>query len=758
MADERTDLNIVGMNCASCAAHLEAALHKIEGVKSASVNIATEKAHIEFDPARASLETITKTIETLGFSVADMADMERKRKGQKTQQEQRIEKLKRRFLYSALLGAPLLYLAMGEMLGLPLPTLSLPTNIIIQMFLSTAIMALNYELYISGLKKLVQRNPNMDSLVEIGTIAAYLYSVTMALFLWYNPNAESSHIYFESAGIILVFISMGKFLEEKTKGKAGEAIKKLLGLQAKTARVERDGSLREVPISSVQYGDIVVVKAGESVPVDGIILSDVATLDESAITGESLPVVKKGGETIIGGAINKTHLIRLEARKIGSETMLAGIIKIVEAAIASKAPVQFLADKVSFYFVPIVLGISLATFSFWLLLGMGFPFALTTMVSVLIIACPCALGLAVPTAVMVGSGIAAQNGILIKTSRALETARQIDTVLFDKTGTLTKGQPIIASIVAIDANAQWEKILGIATGLALSSLHPFSLAIVAHAQKKGIDALPITQSEESEGKGIKGSCPSSGAVAFLGNETLLLEAGISIPPAAREAAKVLAKQGESPLYVAAAGSVLGILGVTDEIRQGAPETIAALHKMGKKTAMLSGDRAEIALALAKKLGIETVYAGVLPAGKSVKIKELQQQGAKVAFVGDGINDAPALAQADLGIALAAGADIAMEAGEIVLIKNNIEDVALAMRISEFTLKKIRQNLFWAFCYNSAGIPLAAGVLYPLWGILLNPMVAAIAMSFSSVSVITNSLLMKRKRFSNDFQSIGKGEK
>ncbi|MEI7591175.1 MAG: copper-translocating P-type ATPase, partial [Deltaproteobacteria bacterium] len=562
--------------------------------------------------------------------------------------------------------------------------------------------------------------------------------------LLFSPERiEKTHVYFESAGLILVFISFGKYFEAKTKGKAGDAVKKLAGLQAKSALVERAGEEIDVPISDIVVGDIIIVKVGEKIPVDGIIISGASTIDESSITGESIPVGKKIGDVVIGGTINKTRVFKFRTTKIGSDTLLANIIKIVEDATASKAPIQLLADKVSFYFVPIVMFMATISFFAWFFAGYGIGFALTTFVSVLIIACPCSMGLATPTAVMMGTGIAAQRGILIKSSYALEVAHKVNTIVFDKTGTLTKGKPEIVTVKYYSFDE--EVALALASGLSKQSHHPISLALTDFATSKNITPIDVCDVSEIEGKGITGQTEKDKTRILLGNEKLLQENGI-VSFEKNKDINDIASDGQTPLCFSYGGKIVAIFGVRDEVKDEAKEAIERLKKTGKKIMMITGDKIEVARAIGNKLGINDVLAEVLPQEKSTAIKELQRQGKIVAMVGDGINDAPALAQADLGIALGSGTDIALEAGEIILVKSNLLDVAKAIEISAYTFKKIRENLFWAFCYNIAGIPIAGGVLYPFTGFLLNPMVAAIAMSFSSISVVSNSLLMKFRKF------------
>ena len=731
---KKTILKIQGMHCASCSVVIENTLKKEKGVISANVNLLTEKANLEFDPKKINIKHIQKIIQKLGYKAVEEFKDHHK---EKTSHE--IKKLRNTFWGSLILGLPLFYLVMGKMMGLPVPALSLKVNILIQLGITTAIMVLNSNIYVSGLKKLIQRNPNMDSLVETGTIAAYLYSLVMSINAWIRPEiAGEPHLYFESAAFILVFISLGKYLEVITKGKTSEAIKKLIGLQPKIATVIKDGQEVKIPISEVKVGDVILVKPGEKIPVDGMVIGGYSGVDEKVITGESIPVEKKIGDDVIGATINKTGVLKFRTTKVGKDTMLAQIIKTVEEAVGSKAPIQLLADKVSFYFVPAVIGIAILAAIIWLLVGQSFVFALTVFVAVLIIACPCSLGLATPTAVMMGTGLAARSGILIKTSKALETAHKVDIVVFDKTGTLTRGEPVVTDIIEVQKSKF--KILQLAGSMEKNSEHPLAQAIVNRAKKENLNLFDVQDFEAVPGKGI--SAKFEDEKVLLGTRKLMTENKIDII-LIEDRMVELENQGNTAMILSRGKDILGIIAVADTLKKHSKEAVNALHKLGKKTAIITGDNKRVGQAIAKQVGIDYVLAEVLPQEKSAEIKKLQKQSNIVAMVGDGINDAPALAQADLGIALGSGTDIAMETGEIVLIKDDLRDVVKAIDLSKYTLRKIKQNLFWAFFYNSVGIPIAAGVLYPLTGWLLSPIIAAAAMAFSSVSVVSNALLMKR---------------
>jgi len=597
-----------------------------------------------------------------------------------------------------------------------------------------------FKLYISGLKAILRRAPNMDSLIFIGTSAAYVYSVAISLSTWLNIKTYGmKELYYEIAGFILIFILLGKYLEAITKGKTSEAIKKLIGLQPKEATIIKDDEEIKIPISEVKVGDIILVKPGEKIPVDGIVIDGYSGVDEKAITGESIPVEKSKGDEVIGATINKTGVLKFKATRVGKDTMLAQIIKIVEEAMGSKAPIQLLADKVSLYFVPTVVVIAIVSFAVWIFAGHPFPFALTAFIAVLIIACPCALGLATPTAVMMGTGLAAKNGILIKSGKALEIARDLDIVIFDKTGTLTKGEPSVTDVVKIKNDVSENLVLQIAASVEKNSEHPLSEAIVKKAKEKNLALSEVEGFQAIPGYGVTADLKNK--KILFGTRKLMTNNQIN-PNIIEEKMIVLEDQGKTAMILAVEKDIIGIIAVADTLKDYSKEAVKMLHKMGKKVAIITGDNKRVGQAIAQQVGIDRVLAEVLPQEKSAEIKKLQSEGNIVAMVGDGINDAPALAQADLGIALGSGTDVAMETGEIVLIKDDLRDVVIAIDLSKYTLNKIKQNLFWAFFYNIVGIPVAAGILYPFTGWLLNPAIAAVAMAFSSVSVVLNALSMK----------------
>lgn len=723
--------SISGMHCASCATNIENTLRKKQGIKSINVNIASNKAHIDYDLDKITLDNIKNEIESLGFQATgdENADYD---------DNKDLRKLRNRFLYSLILSLPIVYMMLNKLFGLPLFfTMPMKVEVFLQFVLTTAVMIINAPLYISGIKQLIKKSPNMDTMIETGTLAAYFYSLVIACLLWFKPMYSTTDVYFESAAMILVFISLGKYLENFAKGRAGDAIKKLIKLQAKEAIIIKSGEELKIKIKDVKVGDIIIVKPGMQIPVDGIVIGGYSGVDESSITGESIPVEKKQGDTVIGSTINKTGVLQFRATKIGSDTMLSQIIKFVENAMGSKAPIQLLADKVAYYLVPIVLVIALITFAVWILIGASFVFALTAFVAVLIITCPCALGLATPTAVMMSAGIAAKNGILIRSSKALEKAREIDTVVFDKTGTLTMGEPEVTSIISIGESEN--RILELAASIEKSSEHPLAQAVVKYASEKNIKLLEAHNFNAIPGHGVIANIDNKNIL--LGTRKFILENNISLE-GLEEKIIAFETNGKTVIILAYDNKVIGLIAISDILKSNAKNVVSKIHELGIKTIIITGDNHLVARAIARSVGIDDVISQVLPQDKAQEIKKLQLMGKKVAMVGDGINDAPALVQSDLGIALGSGTDIAIEAGEIILIKNDLSDVIKAIKLSRYTVKKIKQNLFWAFFYNITAIPIAAGVFYSFTGWLLNPIVAAFLMAFSSVSVVLNALSMK----------------
>jgi len=736
---EKTAIGIIGMHCSSCVVTIENSLKKVDGVVDAKVNFASEKAHIEYDPTRVTREKLKEAISSAGYKPIEeegiTGDIE------KQAREREIKSLKIKFWISLILAIPLLYFAMAPHLGLPVSHSILGNMALIQFLLTTPIIIAGYQFYTKGFSSVIKtRTATMDTLVALGTGAAYVYSLFVSIAIWTgSPKYGMENLYYEVAGILIAFILLGKWLEAIAKGKTSEAIKKLLGLQPQNAIVLRNGQEKEIPVEEVIVGDVVLVKPGQKIPVDGKVVEGHSSVDESMVTGESIPVEKTPGEEVIGATINKTGSFKFVATKVGKDTALAQIVRLVEEAQGSKAPVEELADKISAYFVPAVVLIGIIAFTVWLLVGQGFLFALTVAIAVLIIACPCALGLATPTAVMVGTGIGAQNGILIKNAQSLQLASKIDAVLFDKTGTLTRGKPELTDVIKLDTMSENE-ILRFAAIAERNSEHPLGEAIIEGARAKGIDIPEPEVFESITGRGV--SARYHNRMILLGNRKLMEERNIDLSKGDK-ILKDLEAQGKTAMIVASDNSVVGIVAVADTLKEYAKEAIKALKRLGKEVIMITGDNRRTGEAIAGQLGIEKVLAEVLPQDKADEIKKLQEQGLRVAMVGDGINDAPALTQADIGIAIGTGTDVAIESGDIVLIKDDLRDVVMAIDLSRYTMKKIRQNLFWAFFYNSVTIPVAAGVLYPFTGFLLNPIIAGAAMSFSSVSVVSNSLLMKR---------------
>lgn len=767
---KKTILKISGMHCAACAVKIENTLKKEKGVISINVNLASEKTSLEYDADHIGFKKIKKIIEKLGYKAEkesfEVGALDHRRKEEKRE----IKKLRNRFIISLIFGFPIIYMVMGGMIGLPIPKFFKDFGALIQFGLATIVILTCFNIWIFGFKNLVRFSPNMDSLIFIGTATAYFYSVVVSITLLLGiKNLGLEYLYYESAVFILVFISLGKYLEAVTKGKTSKAIKKLIGLQPKEATVIKNGHEISVLISEVKVGDVILIKPGEKIPVDGIVIDGYSGVDEKAITGESIPVEKKENDKVIGATINKTGVLKIRAEKVGRDTMLAQIIKIVEEAMGSKAPIQLLADKVSFYFVPVVISIAICAFVVWILLGQPFVLALTVFVAVLIIACPCALGLATPTAVMMGTGLAARNGILIKSGKALEIAQKVSIVVFDKTGTLTKGEPVVTDIlsttgfpipsfqflnesqISYSRSKKELSILQIAASVEKNSEHPLAQAVVKEAEKQKIELFDIKDFNAIPGKGVEAFFRNQ--KILLGTRKLMAENQINTNLVEDKMIE-LENQGKTVMILALvptgnsvsnkeSKNTIGIIAVADTLKEYSKEAVDILHKLKKKTVIITGDNKRVGQAIAKQLGIDYVLAEVLPHEKAAEIQKLQKQNNIVAMVGDGINDAPALAQADLGIALGSGTDVAIETGEIVLIKDDLRDVITAIDLSKYTLRKIKQNLFWAFFYNSVGIPIAAGVLYPLTGWFLNPSIAAVAMAFSSVSVVSNSLLMKR---------------
>lgn len=768
---ERFD--VTGMTCSACSSHVEKSVGKLTGVENVSVNLLTNSMQVEFDENKLDTAGIIKAVEDAGYGAAvkdEHAKSGAKTSGQSGSQEnnglsaveQNVKNMKKRLIVSLIFWIPLMYVSMGHMiyqwLNIPMPPFTMNflhgnenaiTYAFTQFLLLLPILIANQKYFKNGFKTLWHRSPNMDSLIAIGAGAAILYGIFAIYRIGYAMghgdmmvvHQYAHDLYFESAGTILTLITIGKYLETKSKGKTSEAITKLLNLAPKTVTVVRDGVEQVVDAADVGKGEIFLVKPGESVAVDGIVLEGKSSFDESAITGESIPVPKQEGDAIVSASMNKSGLIRAKATKVGEDTTIAQIIRLVEEASSSKAPIAKMADKIAGVFVPTVITIALITGVIWLISGATFEFAMSTAIAVLVISCPCALGLATPVAIMVGTGKGAENGILIKSGDALETAHQIDTVVLDKTGTITQGKPVVTDIICTAGkSAAKTQLLQIAGSLEKGSEHPLAEAIVNYCVTNNISLEKVTDFNALFGKGIEGTV--SGTHYYAGNEKMMEEKGISLSTEQKNQIRELAKQGRTPLLFADKKQFLGIVAVADVVKPTSKEAVQKFRDYGIHVIMLTGDNEVTAQAIKEQVGIDEVIAGVLPTQKEEKISALKQAGHKVAMIGDGVNDAPALASADVGIAIGAGTDVAIESADIVLMKNDLLDAVGAVKLSKAVIRNIKENLFWAFFYNSIGIPLAAGVLYPLFQIKLNPMFGAAAMSLSSVCVVSNALRLR----------------
>lgn len=733
-------LSIGGMSCASCVNTIEEVVGELDGVLSATVNLVTEKLTVRYDPQRVRVAQIKKAVVDAGYEVieAQTLDLEKEVREKETRRQKRL------LLLSLALAIPTMIIMLTMDFTDLWHQFLMEWGNLIMFALATPVQFIaGYQFYIGAYKALRNRTANMDTLIAVGTSAAYFYSVAVI----FAPGLVAlEHVYFDSSAMIIALILFGKYLEARAKGSTSEAIKRLMGLQAKTARVIRDGQELEMAVDDLDVGDIMIVRPGEKIPTDGVVVDGRSSIDESIITGESLPVSKEEGSEVIGATINGSGLLRVRATKVGKDTALAQIVKLVEDAQVAKAPIQRLADRVSAIFVPVVITIALVAFLTWYFLGVpafasgepAFTFSLTIFITVLVIACPCALGLATPTAIMVGTGKGAENGILIKGGDSLEVAGTVNTVVFDKTGTLTEGRPEVVEMISFDDSCP--DMLSLVASVEVGSEHPLGEAIVRKARADGLELFDIADFEGLAGKGVKASV--KGRTIVVGNRGLLEE--MSVPLGEREKDVVsLEEHGMTAVLIVIDGKLCGAIGIADVLKPTSAEAVAELRRMGIEVVMITGDNRRTAEAIANKLGIEKVLAEVLPGDKAKEVSKLQAEGRIVAMVGDGINDAPALAQADVGMAIGSGTDVAVEAGDIVLIKDDPRDAVAAIQLSRQTMRKIRQNLFWAFGYNTAGIPVAAGVLYPFLGILLSPIIAAGAMAFSSVSVVSNAALLKR---------------
>ena len=781
--------DITGMSCAACSARIEKGISGMEGMQQCSVNLLKNSMTVSYDEAKLDSGEIVHQVEDIGYGASlhqtqgskTTGASGRGKNGATDAAAEAAKQMKQRLIVSLVFTIPLFYISMGHMAGWPLPPwlLGARNHMIFaftQFLLVLPVLIAGGHYFKNGLKNLWHRSPNMDSLIALGSGAAFVYGIYSIYKIAWGFSIEDMdmvetfgmNLYFESSAMILTLITLGKFMEARAKSKTSEAITKLMDLAPKTAKVLRNGQEEEISVDDVQNGDILVVRDGDTVPVDGKITEGFASVDESAITGESLPVDKQTGDPVTGGTINRTGYFQMEATAVGEHTTLSKIIQLVDDATSSKAPIAKLADRVSSVFVPVVITIALLAAILWLLAGQSFEFALSVAISVLVISCPCALGLATPTAIMVGTGRGAAKGILIKSAEALEITHSIDTVVLDKTGTVTQGKPVVTDVIALEADGKaagentqaYTELLQLAFSLEKMSSHPLAEAIVKKAEACSAAFQEVSDYEMIPGQGIAGTIDKVRCLA--GNRKLMETNRIDISVAAGLQEK-LADEGKTPLYFAQGGKFLGVIAAADVVKPTSREAIARLQEMGMDVIMLTGDNARTAEAIKKQVGIKTVIADVLPQDKEEKVRQLQEQGHKVAMVGDGINDAPALARADVGIAIGAGTDVAIESADIVLMKSDLMDAASAVSLSRAVMRNIKQNLFWAFFYNAIGIPVAAGVLYPAFHILLNPMIGAAAMSFSSVSVVSNALRLrfftpkwKHESGTADLQTTGNG--
>ena len=747
---QHAQLDIQGMTCASCSATVERVVGKLPGVQNANVNLSAETLTVDYDPAEISLQQVVGAVADAGYQailpVESTIEDELERK--KAQKAKRLQNMKLRFIISAVLTVPLLILSMGPMLGLRLPAFFDPdvnplNNALAQLLLTTPVVIMGWTYYYHGFRNLVKLHPNMDSLIAIGTGSAYLYSL-YALWHITQGNAHFAHsLYFESAAVVLTLITLGKFMESRATGKTSEAIQKLIALSPKQARVIRGGKEVEIDASQVLVGDEVVVRPGESFPVDGVLISGSTSVDESMLTGESLPVEKTVGDNVTGASMNINGAVHFKATRVGKDTALAQIIRLVEDAQGSKAPIAKLADKISGIFVPIVMGLGILAALGWLLIGKeSVEFSLTIFVAVMVIACPCALGLATPTALTVGMGKGAEHGVLIKNGDALENAQRVDMVLLDKTGTITEGKPAVTDVLPLAGQSEQE-LLALAGAAEKGSEHPLGKAILRAAEEKNLSLPEVSGFKALPGLGVL--VDFEGKALRIGNQKMIEET-LTLGEEEQKLASELANDGKTPMFAALGDSLIGIIAVADTVKPDSKEAIQKLHAMGIKVAMVTGDNRRTADAIGRMMNVDQVFSEVLPDQKAGIVNQLKSQGKFVAMVGDGINDAPALATAEVGIAIGTGTDVAIASADIVLMRSTLMDVPVAIDLSKKTLRNIKQNLFWAFAYNVIGIPIAMGVLHLFGGPLLNPMIAGAAMSLSSVSVVTNALRLRGYQF------------
>lgn len=742
----KQSFDITGMSCAACSTRLEKKISKIDGVEKVSVNLLTNSMSVDYKD-NITDKDIIKVVEDTGFGATVKGNS--KLEKSEIRESDELKEIKDRLIISLIFTIPLFYIAMGEMWGMPIPKIltgveNSITFAFTQFLIVIPIVFVNRKYFINGFKNMYRLSPNMDSLIAMGSGAAIAYGIYSIYKIGIALGAGDMtvahhfmmHLYFESAGMILTLITLGKFFEARAKDKTSDAIKKLVNLMPKTALINRNGVEGEVAVEDIVVGDIVIIKVGDAIPVDGVVVEGYGSVDESAITGESIPVMKSVGDTVTSGTLNTTGFFKLEANRVGDDTALAKIIKLVEDATSSKAPIAKLADKISGIFVPIVMLISLLSMVVWFVLMRDFEFALGVGISVLVISCPCALGLATPTAIMVGTGKGAENGILIKSAEALEILHSVKTVVFDKTGTITEGKPKVTDIISYEDSE--EKLISIAASLESLSSHPLAEAIVNNARERNIEIFKADGYELIPGRGMSAVC--NGVKIYAGNAKLMQELGLELEKVVCEEEK-FSNEGKTPMYFSEENKILGIIAVADTIKESSKQALSHLKEMGIATVMITGDNKKTAKAIAEQVGLSDFVAEVLPEDKEEAVREFQKNG-KVVMVGDGINDAPALARADVGMAIGAGTEVAIESADVVLMRSNLLDVPSAIGLSKAVIRNIKQNLFWAFIYNAIGIPIAAGLLYNKFGILLSPMIGAAAMSFSSVSVVSNALRLK----------------
>ncbi|MFT8949229.1 MAG: heavy metal translocating P-type ATPase [Liquorilactobacillus hordei] len=749
---KREDYAIDGMVCASCSLTIEKAVGKLAGVTDVSVNLTTEKMNVAYDARALDEQKIISAVSDAGYGAKLLAGTFSEIEQQTAKKTRQLDKLWLQFIYSAIFTIPLLYIAMGSMIGLWLPSFIQPASnpkffVMIELLLVLPVIILNLDYFKIGFKTLVRGHPNMDSLVALGSGAALIYSFFGTIQVFMGNYSYSDTLYYEAAATILTLITLGKYFETVSKGKTSTAIKKLLDLTPKTANVIINGQEKEISLADVKLENIVIVRPGQKIPVDGQIIEGNSTVDESLLTGESMPVTKKIGDDVFAGSLNQSGTFELKVTKNQKETVLAQIIKLVENAQAQKAPIAKIADKVSAIFVPVVITLALLAGLGWYFIGgESFSFSLTIMIAVLVIACPCALGLATPTAIMVGTGKGADNGVFFKSGTALESLQNVQTIVLDKTGTITTGIPSVTDIVSFN-NFTKQSVLELATALEYNSEHPLAKAIMMYAKEYNVNAMKTSNFQLVEGKGIQAVVDSS--TASLGNESLMEVNKVNILPQVKLQVDKLALQGKTPLLLALDTQLVGIIAISDPVKNSSRAAISKLQDAGLEVIMMTGDNKKTAAAIAKQVGIKVVKSEVMPADKAQNIQALQASGKLVSMVGDGINDAPALAQADVGIAIGSGTDVAVAAADIVLFNSNLLDVVTAYRLSRVTIRNIKENLFWAFAYNILGIPVAMGGLFLFGGPLLNPMIAGAAMSFSSVSVLLNALRLRSFKSSEE---------